>query len=562
MGSEATQFTPQTGKHHSDGMPRGELDRLADAGVQTVSLFIQRRNGRGHLLTIPGSFVRTIDEMYDIENYLGALFGGGQFRVTVRDVGNIRSTFFSCEVVIEGAPKLVHAPPASLPGTVTSGTSPTDVHTGGIDTDSAWFKNMSPAERAMLLRNAPAAMFASDQVLAEQVRARDEELAKIREQREKDAAETKVRLEKMERELIEAREREREAQANARVAALEAKLQALAEARAQVAPQPTLLEQMTAAAPAIAAMAPILQSWFGSRASESEKALTTQQQVLNTVLAQSLAPRPDSTKELLLAVGPMLTPLLAKALDSKGGPEQQAALFQAMTEANLSNVGMMVNLLENMAPPAESPTGMAVRTALEGLQRVAMAYASTRGGLPGQLPSPPSPVGNLHAAPAPAYDRGEDAVDAEGATSTPATPTRRRRAPRPPGPELQTLFGLLPSDFQTPPWRTILEKLHTDPPPSVEVMATLITSHIETLIELKQLPAALSQLQEQPRETLEALLEMLPVAGSNPRYVREVLDTVLTFMAADGYLPAPAPVTTDAEEGDVEGTAGPADESE
>lgn len=555
MGSEATQFAPQTGKHYSNGLPKDELDRLTDAGVQQVSLGIQRRNARGHLLTITGSFIRTIDELYDVENYVGGLLGGGQYRITVRDVASIRNTFFSFEMILEGAPKLIGAPPSTLPQTVTAGTQPVDIHTTGFDTDSAWFKSLRPEERAALLRGAPPAMFASDQVLAEQVRARDEELAKIREAREKEAVETKARLEKMEAQLAEERERAREAQANARVAALEAKLQALAEARAQpTAPQPTLLEQMTAAAPMIAAAAPILQSWFSSRASESEKALTTQQQVLNTVLAQSLAPRPDSTKELLMAVGPMLTPLLAKALDGKG-PEQQAALFQAMTESQLQTVSMMSQLLEGMAPPPESPVGMAVRTALEGLQRVAMMYASTRGGLPGQLPAPPSPVGNLHAhgPSAPAYDRGgpdEQVVDSPNADAAMPAP-RRRAQPRPPGPELQALFGLLPSDFQTPAWRTILEQLHTEPPPPAESVATLIAGHVEDLMQLGQLPAALSQLTEHPRETLEAMLEVLPVAGKNPGYVRSVLDLVLEYLASDGFIPVPQ--TQEPAEGEVEG---------
>jgi hypothetical protein len=401
---------------------------------------------------------------------------------------------------------------------------------------------------------APGATTSSDEVALRQVADLKGELATMR-------AESKAMLEKLNsentrlREQLAERERAVEAERHrAELSALTARIEAMQQAQSR--PQPESKSNVTDWAPLAAAVAPVLSAWISSQSSAAAKSLEVQQQGLQSLMQATLGQsnKTSDVEKLITTLGPLVMPLISENMKSRG-PEAQAGLFQAMAENNLNSVAMMAQLIEAFASAGgkEEPWYLPmIKEALGGVVQVAQAYTQQPGGLPGQQPIPPRPSGALAA-----YSTLDEAAPSQAPQQ--AAPTAKRPAPQQPKvpQNLEVLFSLLPGEFQTNEWRAILRALHAEPAPAADKVAVMLTSHLEHLVTFDMVPALLSQVREHPRATLEALLEKLPVARSNPSYAKQVLDLTLTYLAEDGFAgpasgePVEAEVEAEAHDGEV-----------
>jgi hypothetical protein len=401
---------------------------------------------------------------------------------------------------------------------------------------------------------APGATTSSDEVALRQVADLKGELATMR-------AESKAMLEKLNsentrlREQLAERERAVEAERHrAELSALTARIEAMQQAQSR--PQPESKSNVTDWAPLAAAVAPVLSAWISSQSSAAAKSLEVQQQGLQSLMQATLGQsnKTSDVEKLITTLGPLVMPLISENMKSRG-PEAQAGLFQAMAENNLNSVAMMAQLIEAFASAGgkEEPWYLPmIKEALGGVVQVAQAYTQQPGGLPGQQPIPPRPSGALAA-----YSTLDEAAPPQAPQQ--AAPTAKRPAPQQPKvpQNLEVLFSLLPGEFQTNEWRAILRALHAEPAPPADKVAVMLTSHLEHLVTFDMVPALLSQVREHPRATLEALLEKLPVARSNPSYAKQVLDLTLTYLAEDGFAgpasgePVEAEVEAEAHDGEV-----------
>jgi hypothetical protein len=223
---------------------------------------------------------------------------------------------------------------------------------------------------------------------------------------------------------------------------------------------------------------------------------------------------------------------------------------------------MMAQLIEAFATAGgkEEPWYLPmIKEALGGVVNVAQAYTQGQG-LPGQQALAPTPRGAL----TPPGTTGYTTIDEPKA----ATPATAARPAQPVKPGLEMLFALLPGEYQTVEWRSILRGLHAEPKPApAEQIAGMLASHLEHLVTFDMLPPGLTTLREHPRKTLEVLVEKLPVARTHGKYTVEVLDLTMQFLGEDGFLGQPAkedaaPEAAEAEESGEPDDDGPDDGSE
>lgn len=523
-------------KDSFNSLESGAYEHIVEAAragnFESVLVIIQRRMQTGHLSTVPGKHPVQIEELADWDTaLLPAITGGGDFECTVfhPHIANQRICKFRSKV---------DGPPIFKPASMgRQGVAPASA----AEQEKKFLDNLPAHQRFAYMAQqqgmAPMTTYASDQVLNEQLAAREAELKKIREERDAQAAEAALRLKATEERLAKMELEAERARADGQYKALEARIEEMNKVR-NAPPPPaakTLVEQLTELAPLLPFVMPVVQTWMTGKSAAEIEAQKQGQQMQQLLLAQVTAPRPDTTKDTLMALMPFAGPLIAKFMERQG-PEQQAALFTAMMDMQMNSMSMVQQLIESTAPPPDTASGQLIRALTDGVQKVAMAYAASQGGLPGQLPAPPQPMGVLQNAPPPIYnsateDEDGNAVDASAETSPP-------RAPRPKtiDPKLEALFDLAPPELKTQAWRTIFISMHTEPPTSVDEVATMITGHIESLISLNQLPSFLSMLEQHPRATLESVLERLPVTARDPGYVRAILEKVLTMLQEDNYI--------------------------
>ena len=579
-----------------EDIPLDQINDLAK-NLEEVSIRLCRRNERGQVATVyNGIKVRTLD-LAKIDDWSREMAGGGRYRCEVKDPTDtgryVMSPFWFS---VEGPPRPprflgspvdftpgqaqgaaamqqhYYPPPSPPPGYGAPAPQPQPSGSPAYaPPPSPWSQGLDPSQRGgyqpqpyyaarpLIDRPqvAPGATTSSDEVALRQVADLKGELATMR-------AESKAMLEKLNtentrlREQVAERERAVEAERHrAELSALTARIEAMQQAQSRPAPEAT--SKVTDWAPLAAAVAPVLSAWISSQSSAAAKSLEVQQAGLQSLMQATLgqASKTSDVEKLITTLGPLVMPLISESMKSRG-PEAQAGLFQAMAENNLNSVAMMAQLIEAFASAGgkEEPWYLPmIKEALGGVVQVAQAYTQQPGGLPGQQPMAPKPSGALAA-----YSTLDEA-EAHRAqpTQQPAkrpTPQAQPKVPQ----NLEMLFALLPGDFQTPEWRAILRALHSEPAPQADRVAVMLTSHLEHLVTFDLVPALLSQVNEHPRATLEALLEKLPVARTNPAYAKQVLDLTLAYLAEDGFAGAgSAPTKLEA---DTKGEAAEAEAEE
>lgn len=580
-----------------EDIPLDQINDLAKS-MEEVSIRLCRRNERGQVATVyNGIKVRTLD-LAKIDDWSREMSGGGRYRCEVKDpLDSGRYVMSPFWFSVEGPPRpprFLGSPVDFTPGQAQGAAGMQSYYQGpqgyqppqqnGYGAPAAqpqpsaspayapppspWSQGLDPSQRGgyqptpyyaarpLMERPqmAPGATTSSDEVALRQVADLKGELATMR-------AESKAMLEKLNsentrlREQLAERERAVEAERHrAELSALTARIEAMQQAQSR--PQPESKSNVTDWAPLAAAVAPVLSAWISSQSSAAAKSLEVQQQGLQSLMQATLGQsnKTSDVEKLITTLGPLVMPLISENMKSRG-PEAQAGLFQAMAENNLNSVAMMAQLIEAFASAGgkEEPWYLPmIKEALGGVVQVAQAYTQQPGGLPGQQPIPPRPSGALAA-----YSTLDEAAPSQAPQQ--AAPTAKRPAPQQPKvpQNLEVLFSLLPGEFQTNEWRAILRALHAEPAPAADKVAVMLTSHLEHLVTFDMVPALLSQVREHPRATLEALLEKLPVARSNPSYAKQVLDLTLTYLAEDGFAgpasgePVEAEVEAEAHDGEV-----------
>lgn len=577
-----------------EDIPLDQINDLAKS-MEEVSIRLCRRNERGQVATVyNGIKVRTLD-LAKIDDWSREMSGGGRYRCEVKDpLDSGRYVMSPFWFSVEGPPRpprFLGSPVDFTPGQAQGaaamqsyyqppqGYQPPQQNGYGAPAaqpqqsaspayappPSPWSQGLDPSQRggyqptpyyaARPLMDrpqiAPGATTSSDEVALRQVADLKGELATMR-------AESKAMLEKLNtentrlREQVAERDRAVEAERHrAELSALTARIEAMQQAHSR--PQPEAASKVTDWAPLAAAVAPVLSAWISSQSSAAAKSLEVQQAGLQSLMQATLgqASKTSDVEKLITTLGPLVMPLISENMKSRG-PEAQAGLFQAMAENNLNSVAMMAQLIEAFASAGgkEEPWYLPmIKEALGGVVQVAQAYTQQPGGLPGQQPVPPRPSGALAA-----YSTLDESAPAQPQQA--AAPNKRpapQAQPKVPQ-NLEMLFALLPGDFQTPEWRAILRALHSEPTPPADKVAVMLTSHLEHLVTFDLVPALLSQVHAHPRATLEALLEKLPVARSNPSYAKQVLDLTLSYLAEDGFAgdaPQSAPPSEEVHEGEV-----------
>lgn len=522
------------------GVPLPQIEELATRYTE-VPLKIQRRNQKGQLATLmQGHFQVPTMTLTEIETWLPQRYGGGLYRIEVKDPQYASRIIFVFEILIEGLPAQMAPSPVSpnspaVPGAIGQPFNPfaaaaPALPAGSAPPASAWAQGLHPQERAAFYGqpwgSAPATTFASDQLAVQHADRIQAELDKLKTEFAMKEAARELELKQLRTAEAKSREDAKEALHRAELKALEAKIDAQL-AHAQQPKGPDWLSVLPA-------LVPMGVAWLSAQSDSKKAELQYQQAGFQAMIgAAQHRPKEDGLKETLGVLMPLIQPMLA-ARNEKSDPTAQTAMFQAMVEQQLSTIGMVQQVLEANAPPPESPVGAIVKTALEGLQKIGMAYAMGKG-LPGQLPADPRPAGVLRAPVQTTYTtEDESGNEVQGEIVEEKAPAG---APAAPAPELEALFGMLPGDFQTFEWRTILTQLHTEPPPPAQDVAGLLAGQIEHLINFKAIPAALATITTAPRPTLEVIFERLPVAQKRPQYAMEVLDLTLRFLMDDNYIP-------------------------
>jgi len=558
-------------------IPTEEIQKLAES-VETVLIRVRRRNDKGQFSTLYTGVRFPTEELVAIDSWCQRNAGGGRFRIEVHHVDRpAERAMASFEFLLEGRPlprRDLGAPAPQDPagfgppppqGPMYAGPQYPQQHPGGMFTapsevGSAWAQGLAdprarqafgvvdqppagdpfvargwPAQRRGARNLPPGATMASDELAIKQVAKLERELAAAR-------AESKAAIERAEAQAARAREeaqRQREKATEerhaAQLAALEAKIDA---ARTQPESKNSMAETVTMLAPFV----PVFQSLITAKSSESGKVLETQMQGVNTLMQATLSQgQKTDVVDTLTKVAPLLMPLLARFFDQRA-PEQQAALYQAMSEQNLNSVAMMAQLIEAMTPEGadEQPWYPMISETLKGIVNMSAAYVGAPGGLPGQQPAPLPSSGQL------SQNQSNPSQDA-GVSTYGAPPQADADVASDVNPQLDAMFALLPQAFQTREWRRVLQELHIEPL-NVEVVSVALTNLLEHLINFDMLPAELAAIQTQPRETLIGVVQYLPVAQSNGQGLSDVIETTIGLLMEDGFLQAPQVVETSGHE--------------
>lgn len=271
---------------------------------------------------------------------------------------------------------------------------------------------------------------------------------------------------------------------------------------------------------------------------------------------------------------------IALEMLKQNSPAEKSALLQSTMEMQMTMMGAMLNIVQATAGDNPPPW---FELAMKGLDSIGGLVEGIMGGpepgpqvqralpqgRPRQLPGPQQQPAQASQKMAPIAMETID-LDEEAGVQTPS-PERQEVAPEdqeasqegqevefssadldehvqadlsdPHREEIEAeidgLVHLIPDDFRTQEWRTILIELHMRTP--VEQTADLIVSHLEHLIRFRKLPKRLANLQVSPDATLRPIFSFLPIARQDPEYVDAVLSAIVDFLTKDGFVQAEEP---------------------
>ncbi len=537
-----------------EGIP---IDALTEAkkSYENAKCKISRRNDKGQIAMVYGSMLRTIDELFDIDSWLGTMAGGGEYRIEARDPNNPATYIVPpFKVKVEGAPHKpkflgnpVHNAPYGTPDP-NNYPQPPGGH-GMFDPNQPppppWLQGVHPAvqgyyggdsryyppSRGRGGQPAPGATVASDQLalkeLGETKAAMAEMRAELKALNDKHDTETT----RLRDQLAEEREKAREVRHKADMEMMQQRIElAQQQQQRQPQPEPSSMEKF-------AWLAPVLVAWLESNGAKSTKAIEMQQSGMKTLLEAGLQQnsKGDPGIEMMKTI---VMPMMLKQMDAKS-PKALAELYNATTENNLNSVAMMAQLIEAFASNQENEPWWLpmVKETMNG------AMGITEHIMQSQQPQPQQPIQMQPGVPAPqqvapeaqpaaqsaVYTTEEPAQQPEGAVVTPPP-----EPDRPQTVQQAVMLGMLPKDFQTPEWKTIVLKLHNER--DLEKVVNLVTAHLQHLIDFEMLPEMLADIVDNPEEALTRVLHPLPAYTQRKDFVEAVYANVLLALREDGYI--------------------------
>lgn len=548
-------------------------------------LRVTRVNAQNRWQTIFNEHRLETNELQRIDALLDSYTGGGRYRVEAKNPNGVEPIYIvpPFYVHVEGQPR-----PKPGAGAVTSnvgpGGSPMFPQYPGFPQQpqqqpTGWAAGLAPGQQSGYMaamppfqppwrqNGAPPTTYASDQLAMSHVAELRGELGKLREEaktererREQEQRRWEERMAEKEREhqreMAEMRRREEEERRRAEDqrraderSAMQLQMQQIQQSFQQqmmaLQQQPKddstmqLLVAMLSSNKDTAATA--LQQQMAMMQMQSQQA-AEQQKLLVTIMTKA----GQGDKEYLA---------LVKEMMNQKGPETQAALMNAMLEMQVTAAGALANLVKETMPEEPPIWLQAVMGGLSTVQNVAndmidesrakrgaspkyqqQAYQMGPGQQPAQLPA-----GNVRTV----------VIDEQGQPVQAGTPVQQpvMQAP-PPGADpavqarldaaaqkLDQMAALLPEDFRTVEWRTILIQLHAQLP--VEHVAHLLTRHLAHLLEFRGLPQALSELPDRPKTSLLNVVGYLPIAADAPEYTRQVIEMTVDFLREEGYVNDP-----------------------
>lgn len=367
----------------------------------------------------------------------------------------------------------------------------------------------------------------------------ERELAKMREEREREREAARERERDEDRRRSEERYRELQLQ--------------------MMAPKKSVAEEL----------APLLERLTDSRGSRADHELQLQLKMME-MQQQGAMSQMQMMQAMFLKAGngDKETYALLKEVMNQKSPEMQAALINQMLEMQITSVGAMANLVKETMPDQPPVWLQAILGGLDKVGSMAEEYIQSRNEQPvqrqmHQMPAPPAPRQFVPPA-SQALVADEPHVVVIDATGAPApdqppapTPAPVESAAEPSPEELERgvneamnleddaarveavsaevdkLAPLLPADFHTVEWRTILIELHVQRPP--ERVAHILTRQLSHLIEFRGLPQRLSGFLADPTKTLQALVGWLPIWNRDRAYCEKVIELTVGFLAQEGY---------------------------
>lgn len=495
------------------GLPEETLREAAHKHVR-VLVKVERRStatGREKWGAV-GQFEMDIADVWMIEAFVGREIGAGEFKIDVFDADDVSVRVTPpFTIAVEGKAKRPEttdhaAPPAAVSVRATPApvqAAPVPQHSGGQPVYPPYPPHYGTPGRSMdatsVAMNELAELKAAQAKMAEQLKAAQEREA-------------------------QAREEAREAKHRGELAALNAKLEALAT-REPPPPAKTFDPAAFAAsiAPLAAAFAPVLGAMLQTRAASAEAQAKLQFESMQSLMRATLeqANRESPIEKLI----PLALPLIQSAMAGKGSDAaSQAALYETLMNGQLNTVSMMAQLVaaqaENVAP--ESPMAEVIKAGLGALGGAMEGWFQSQ--------AAKSAAGAL---PPPAQE------------PKPSAPTAIARV----NPQVENLWSKIPAQYRSDDLRALIEAVHNAPLPEPADTADALASILEGHVNAGKLPEAALYNIADPEETLIGFtIQAVPHLAQQPEWLRETARLTVEMLREDGYLP------TLTEESEEEGT--------
>lgn len=585
---------PNRGGQKTVGEVPVDAIREAAKHVPEVLIRVKRRNARGQLANVAGmSGIRkpTLD-LLEIETWVADTLGGGNFRIEVASATNPMEEPpippFAFEV--EGPPKIHSAmdlgqpqgiPGFRMPGVPQQYQSPMSPNLSSVAVSpyggqlplppaaayaaqqnggvlppmpglSGFNAGLPPAMQWNAFGweqqnnpTAPGASMSSDQVAlmsANQLREDNlkmkQEMDAVRASIEAVHDEHRKEIAKRDEEVRKLYEQQKEREHKLELQLLEKKFEALA---AQNAPKaaPDTMSQMV---PLITAMTPVLAAMVQANAQNAQRQTEMQLQML-----QAQQKRPAQDWAPLLAAS---APIIMKFMENRG-PEAQSAVWETMMQNNMQSLSLIGQFMAETAKGSseQSPWLPLIQAAMEGGMSTLAAYMESKsqqrppqqpvmtaggqsralGPAPTQQSQQPGPQQPMQAAPRqpqqPIPTVTYTTQDASGQQSYQKVQVDANSIVR------QVMASpMVPADFKTQDWATIIAAVHRQEDPSD--VADALLDLLEFLTDDDKLPTILAAVWAEPQRSYTTLLGGLPISQLNPAYCTALL-TVLIEKTAE-----------------------------
>lgn len=498
-------------------MPMEQIREIAER-VADVKVIVRRRTLKGTWESLP-TFQRLGRELVDLEDYMREQFGGGDFRVVLRDPSNdVADLCKPFMVSLAGPTKALNAPAPERTPTRLNHVPPVVGRPVSLPTYGQVAAERQQLDPSQFMSQTP------DAIALLQVDELRKDLRAVRAEAAQQQKDLEARLET---------ERERSRQLERESAERER-----AHERQMLEMRMEMLTQQQQRAPAIdyvgllAAVAPILTAAMSGRTEKERATLESQQRQSELQMEQfkamvaSVAPSKkgdDSTVKMIEAIMPLAIPLVQSMLDSRD-PSKMIEILGSMGENQMATLSMVSQFVSQMAGESDNPWMVFAQKALEGVQTVAEQMVEL---------TPSRQQHQQHA----------QAAQASRPVASHGAPPEARTAIGPDSPPraiADALFATphLPDELRSRSWYNVFIALHDRSTPPAAA-ASQLCAHLEKLADDGTFPTAvLGNLLETPGPVsvgLKPFLEQLPLRALYPDRMQAILREADTIMVDEDF---------------------------